>query len=78
MGLERFEVRFLFGEKITKFDLALKEVIKNRSKVVKRLSMMFLTISQKDFSFAKSLMGTALDLNFFPVKKKSHFHLLHG
>ena len=44
MGLEPFEVRFFFGEKFTKFDLALKEVIKNRSKVVYKLSVMFLTI----------------------------------
>ena len=61
MGLERFEVRFFFGEIITKFDLALKKVIKNRSKVSTRLHMMFLTIKHKDFLFAKSLMGTALD-----------------
>ena len=61
MGLERFEVRFFFGEIITKFDLALKAVIKNRSKVGTRLSMMFSTIAHKDFLFAKSLMGTALD-----------------
>ena len=34
MGLEPFEVRFLFEENITKFDLSLKEVIKNRSKLI--------------------------------------------
>ena len=34
MGLDLFEVRFFFGEKFTKFDLALKQVIKNRSKVL--------------------------------------------
>ena len=34
MGLDLFEVRFFFGEKFTKFDLALKQVIKNFSKVV--------------------------------------------
>ena len=61
MGLEPFEVRFFIGENFTKFDLALKEVIKNRSKIGKRLFIMFLTIARKDFSFAKSLMGTALD-----------------
>ena len=61
MGLERFEVRFFFREKFTKFDLALKEVIKNRSKVGTRLSMMFSKIVHKDFLFAKSPMGTALD-----------------
>ena len=30
MGLHLFEVRFFFGEKFTKFVLALKQVIKNR------------------------------------------------
>ena len=34
MGLELFEVRIFFSEKITKIDLVLKEVITNRSKVV--------------------------------------------
>ena len=34
MGLEPFEVRFFVKIKFTKFDLALKAVIKNRSKVV--------------------------------------------
>ena len=33
MGLHLFEVRFFFGEKFTKFDLALKQVIRNHSKV---------------------------------------------
>ena len=41
MGLERFEVRFFFREKFTKFDLALKKVIKNLSKIGTRLFMMF-------------------------------------
>ena len=40
MGLERFEVRFFFREKFSKFDLALKIVIKNLSKIGTRLSMM--------------------------------------
>ena len=61
MGLEPFEVRFFFGEKCIKFNLALKEVIKNHSKVSTILSMMFLTKAQNDFFFAKSPMGTALD-----------------
>ena len=34
MGLERFEVGFFFREKFTKFVLALKRVIKSRSKLV--------------------------------------------
>ena len=29
MGLEPFEVRFFFGQNFTKFDLALKLVVKN-------------------------------------------------
>ena len=61
MGLGRFEVRFLSGEKFTKFDLAPKELIKNRSKVVYTLSVMLLTISLKNFVFVKTLMGTPLD-----------------
>ena len=61
MGLERCEVRFFFREKFTKFDLALKEVIQTHSKVSTTLSMMFSTIAHKDFLFAKSPMGTALD-----------------
>ena len=44
MGLDLFEVRFFFGEKFTKFDLALKQVIKNRSKLFYRLPVVFITI----------------------------------
>ena len=33
MGLQPFEVRFFFEEKFTNFDLALKPVIKNCSKI---------------------------------------------
>ena len=61
MGLEPFELRFFFGEKCSKFDLALEEVIKNRSKVIYRLPVMFLTISLNILFFVKSLMGTPLD-----------------
>ena len=61
MGLEPFEVRFFFGEKITKIDLAVEGVIENRSKVVYTLSVMFITISLKYFFLVKSLMGTPLD-----------------
>ena len=64
MGLELFEVRFFFWEKFTKFDLALMEIIKNRSKVVYRLSVIFLTISLNNFVFVKRLMGTPLDWKF--------------
>ena len=61
MGLGRFEVRFFSGKKLTKFDLALKEVIKNRSKVVYTLSVMLLTILLKNLFFVKCLMATPLD-----------------
>ena len=61
MGLEPFEVRFFFGEKFTKIDLAVEGVIENRSKVVYTLSVMFVTISLKYFFLVKSLMGTPLD-----------------
>ena len=61
MGLEPFEVRFFPREKFTKFDLAPKELIKNRSKVVYTLSVMLLTISLKNFVFVKTLMETPLD-----------------
>ena len=61
MGLGRFEARFFSGEKFTKFDLAPKEVIKNHAKNVYTLSVMFSTISLKNFFFVKSPMGTPLD-----------------
>ena len=65
MGLELFEVRFFFWEKFTKFDLALMKIIKNRSKVVYRLSAIFLTIWLKNCVFVKRLMGTPLDWKFW-------------
>ena len=65
MGLHLFEVRFFFGEKFTKFDLALKQVIRNRSKVFWGLPLVFITIWTKDFFCAKSLMETPLDSIFF-------------
>ena len=64
MGLELFEVIFFFWEKFTKFDLALMQIIKNHSKVVYRLSVIFLTISLKNLFFVKRLMGTPLDWKF--------------
>ena len=70
MGLGRFEVRFFSVEKLTKFDLALKEVIKNRSKVVYTLSVMCLRIWLTNLYFVKFLMGTPLDWKFFTLKKK--------
>ena len=44
MGLEPFEVRFFVGQKFTKFNLALKLLIRNFLKLVHSLLMMFLTI----------------------------------
>ena len=65
MGLGPFEVRFFFRKKFTKFDLAFQQDIKNRSKVIWGLSLVFSTIWPKHFFFVKSLMGTSLDLIFF-------------
>ena len=44
MGLEPFEVRFFVGQKITKFNLALKLLIRNFLKLVHSLLIMFSTI----------------------------------
>ena len=65
MGLQLFEHRFFFKRKITKTDLALEVVIKNLSKLVWGLSVMFSRISLKNFLVVKSLMGTPLDWKFF-------------
>ena len=75
MGLEPFEVGFFVREKVTKIDLALKVVIKNHSKLVCRLSVMFLTITRKNILFVKSPMGTLLDWKFFKHKKKISFDI---
>ena len=78
MGLQQFELRFFFRGKFTKIDLALEVVIKNRSKFVWRLSVMFLTIWLKNLFLVKSHMGTPLDWCFFTLRKKNHFTLLLG
>ena len=65
MGLQLFEVRFLFWFFFIKFDLALQQDIQNRSKVIWGLSRVFLMIWSKHFFFVKSLMGTSLDWIFF-------------
>ena len=65
MGLEPFEVRFFFGQKFIKFDLALKWLIRNFWKLVQRLFMMFLTIWLENFLVVKSLMGTPVDWKIF-------------
>ena len=65
MGLQQFEHHFFFKRKITKTDPALEVVIKNLSKLVWGLSVMFSRISVNNFLFVKSLMGTPLDWKFF-------------
>ena len=44
MGLEPFEVRFFVRQKFTKFNLALKLLIRNFLKLVHSLFIMFVTI----------------------------------
>ena len=68
MGLEPFEVRFLFWKKSTKMYLAINGVIENHSRFVYRLSMMFPRIWQSNFWFVKTLMGKPLDWKFFTLK----------
>ena len=65
MGLEPFEVRFFIGQKFTKFNLALKLLIRNFLKLVHSLFMMFLTIWLENFFVVKSLMETLVDWKFF-------------
>ena len=55
---------FLIGAKFTKFHLALHKVMKNRSKLVKELSVLFLIIWKKKYFGVKVLMETPLDSNF--------------
>ena len=55
---------FLIGAKFTKFHLALQKVMKNRSKLVKELSVLFLIIWKKKYFGVKVLMETPLDSNF--------------
>ena len=78
MGLERFEVRFFFWQNCTKFVLTLEIVIRNPSKVVYRIFVMFSTIWQKNFFCTKSHMGTPLEWFFFTLNKKNTFTLLLG
>ena len=65
MGLEPFEVRFFVEQKITKFDLELKWLMRNFLKLVQSLFMMFLTLWQENFLVVKSLMGTPVDWKIF-------------
>ena len=58
MGLEPFEVRFFIGKKFTKFDLAVQQDIKNRSKGIWRLFSVFFTIWTKPFFCQKSYGNT--------------------
>ena len=65
-----YSFRAIFGLKLTKFDLTLEIIIRNRSKAPWKISMIFLTIWKKNFFVAKSHMGTLLEW-FFLHKKKS-------
>ena len=69
MVLGRFEAFFFFSDKFTKIDLALEEIIKNRSKDVWGLSVMFLTIWRMNFFCAKSHMEKILEWSFFTHQK---------
>ena len=61
MGLEPFEVGFFVREKFTKLELALKGVLRSRSKLFYRLLVMFPNDMLEESFFVKSLMGTLLD-----------------
>ena len=78
MGLEPFEVRFFVEQKFTKFDLALKWLMRNFLKLVQSLFMMFWTLWQENFLVVKSLMGTPVDWKiftrnfFFQLRVRAH------
>ena len=78
MGLEPFEVRFFVEQKFTKFDLALKWLMRNFLKLGQSLFMMFLTIWLENFLIVKSLMGTTVDwknftrIFFFQLRVRAH------
>ena len=74
MGLQQFGLRFIFRRKFTKFDLALEVIIKNLSKVVWGLSMMFSRMWLKDFFVVKSRMGTPLEWKILLRSKNFQFH----
>ena len=69
MGLEGFlwmESLFVGQKKVAWIDLALSLVSENQSKLAQRFFIMFRTIWQRDFFDVKSLVGIALDWDFFP------------
>ena len=66
-----YSFRAIFGLKLTKFDLTLEIIIRNRSKAPWKISMIFLTIWKKNFFVAKSHMGTLLEWFFLHKKKIS-------
>ena len=68
MGLEPFEVRFFVGQKFTKFNVALRLLIRNFVKLFQSLLMMFLTIWLESFWVVKSLIGTPVDWKIFIEK----------
>ena len=69
MGLEGFFwMEFLFvGQKtVAWIDLALNSVSENQSKLAQRFFIMFRTIWQRNFFDVKSLVGIAINWDFFP------------
>ena len=65
MGLDPFEVRFFFWEKITTFNLALKPVIKNRSKFSKNSLQCLQRCERRIFFLLQNSYGNTTRLFFF-------------
>ena len=69
MGLEGFlwmESLFVGQKEAAWIDLALKLVSENQSKLAQRFFIMFRTIWQRNFFDVKSLVGIAINWDFFP------------
>ena len=69
MGLEGFlwmESLFVGQKEAAWIDLALKLVSENQSKLAQRFFIMFRTIWQRIFFDVKSLVGIAINWDFFP------------
>ena len=75
MGLQQFKFGFFFRRKFTKIDLALEVVIKNPSKVVWRLFVMFSSMWHMIFFIFKSPMETPLGWKNLLRLKKLRFHI---
>ena len=69
MGLEGYlwlESLFVGQKEAAWIDLALKLVSENQSKLAQRFFIMFRTIWQRNFFDVKSLVGIAINWDFFP------------